>query len=249
MISTNAIVMAAASTHDGDMAAIAPGGSKARIPINGRPAISYVIDNLQACDLISNVTLVCDKATSELAPNADTYVEANGDGAGDILAGVRATDGAERCLVISGDMPLASSEAIADFLTHAPKCDVIYPVVERNDVEEFFPDRNVHYVGTSDGHFTGSGILLFRPEVALSRENLLTALLNARRNPASLVGLLGPALAFKMLVSRLSVRDFEGHLSTALGLNCRVFVSHYPELIVSIDSPEDIRLIEDELNG
>ena len=59
-----------------------------------------MIDNLQACDLISSVTLVCDKATSSWRRH--TYVEANGDG-GDILAG-SGDDGAERCLVISGDM-------------------------------------------------------------------------------------------------------------------------------------------------
>ncbi|MCL5102920.1 MAG: nucleotidyltransferase family protein [Armatimonadetes bacterium] len=246
MIPTNAIVIVPA--RDGDMAAISPGGSKARIPINGRPAISYVIDNLRACDLISSVTLVCDKATYELAPDADTYVEANGDETSGILAGARAANGAGRCLVISGDMPLASPEAIGDFLACAPDCDVVYPVVERNDVEDFFPGRKAHYVGAREGHFTGSSILLFRPEVALSRDRLLATLLNARRDPASLVGLLGPALAFKLMLSTLSVGDFEESLSTALGVNCRVFVSHYPELILSIDSPEDITLIEAELN-
>lgn len=244
---THAIVVAAL-TRDPDMIGIAPGGSKSLIPLNGRPALSYVLDNLRACELISGVTLVCDKATFELAPGADTFVEACGDESESILAGIHAANGAERCLIISGDMPLASVDAIGDFLKCAPNSDVVYPVVERDDVEESLPGRKMYYVGTREGHYTGSSALLFRPGAALSRESLIATLLNARKNPASLINLLGPGLAFKMMLSTLSVRDFEEHLSDALEMSCRIFISHYPELIMSIDSPQDIGLMERELS-
>ena len=240
----NAIVLAA-TTRDPDMAGIAPGGSKSLIPINGRPAVSYVVDNLRACKLISNITLVSDKAAFELVPDADVFVEVCGDETQSIIAGIRSANGAERCLLISGDMPLASVEALEDFLTCAPSSDVVYPVVGRDDMEDSLPGRKAHYVGTDEGHFTGSSTLLFRPEAALSREDLLATLL---KNPASLIGLLGPGLAFKMMLSRLSIKAFEENLSEALEMSCRVFVSHYPELIMSIDSPNDIGLMERELS-
>jgi len=239
--------MAAGPTDDPVMAAAAPDGHKSLLALNGRPAVSYLVDNLKGCDRVNRVILVSDRRTYEAAPNADVFVEAGQGETAGLMAGVRAADGAGRCLVMTGDMPLASSDAISDLLSRAPDADVVYPIVERSDLQVAFPDRAVTYVKAREGHFTGSSCLLFRPEVAISRHDMLESLMNARRDPKALVGMIGPVVALRMMFSTLSLAEYERCLSDALGIDCRVLVTRFPELLVSIDSPGDVALMEQRL--
>lgn len=245
--SVAAIVVASAVTGDPMLAAHSSNGCKSLITINGRPAVSYVLENLRACERISNVVLISDRATYNSAPGADFFVEASSSEAESLLRGVRLAADWDRCLVTTGDLPLASPDAITDLLTCAPDCDIVYPIVEETDVRDVYPGKRAFYIGTKEGRFTGSSSLLFKPRVALSREELITGILNARRNPTALLGLLGPGMAVKIMLGKPTVADFESQLSKALQATCRVFISHYPELICSIDSPEDIEMMESEL--
>lgn len=245
--SVTAIVVASAVTSDPVLAGHSSNGCKSLIMINGRPAVGYVMENLRACERISNVVLISDRATHESAPGADFFVEASSGEAESLLMGVRLAADSDRCLVTTGDIPLASPDAITDLLSCAPDCDIVYPVVEETDVRDVYPDKRAFYVGTKEGRFTGSGSMLFKPRVALSRGELITNILNARRNRIALLGLLGPGMAVKIMLGKPTIADFESQLSKVLQATCRVFISHYPELVCSIDSPEDIELMESEL--
>jgi hypothetical protein len=207
------------------------------------------MENLRRCEGISSVILVSDEATREAVPGADVYVDAVESETRHVIDGLRAAGGYERCLLMTGDLPLAHPEAIDDFLKCAPVSDIVYAIVEKSEIEEVYPGKEASYVGTRDGHFTGSSSLLLRPQAALSREELVISLLDARRNPAALLGLLGPGAALKLMLTKPALRDFEDQLSRALNISCRVFVSHYPELVISMDSPRDIRLMECELKA
>lgn len=247
MNSVAAIVMASSATSDAAFARVSPNACKSLIPVNGRPAVSYVVDNLRACEHVSKVIMISDMRTFEAVAGADLHIEATSNEATDILAGVRVAGDVSRCLIMAGDMPLASADAVSDFLTYAPDCDLAYPIVAKEDVKKFYPQREAYYLGTKEGKFTGSSSLLFRPEVALSREAFITDILNARKNPKALLGLLGPGVAFKLMLTTPAINDFENLLSNALDMDCRVFISHYPELVMSIDSLDDIKIMEQEL--
>lgn len=244
-----AIIMAVGKSTDTELAKVSNNSHKGMVAFNGRPAISYLVDNIRQCDLITEVVLVSDRQTADTIGGVDHFIEACGDECGCVMAGIKAIQDAPRSLILNADMPLVSSEALSDFLTYAPDCDIVYPVVEKADVKEYFPERQAYYVQTKEGKYTGSSCLLFKPEIALKHECLLTRLLNARKAPKSLIGLLGAGFALKFMLSTLALKDFETQLTSSLGLNCRVFVSHYPELLISIDSPEDIRIIARELAG
>lgn len=247
MTHTDAIVMSLATDLTGDLASYAARGRKALIPINGRPAVSYLIDNLKRCEGVGRVIVVTDQPGIDCASQADVCIEAGADASKCVLAGLNAVADSDRCLMMNGDMPLASPEALSDLLACAPQSDVVYPIVEKSDVCGIFPGRSPFYVNTREGQFTGSSCLLFNPQSVLSRQPMLIRLLNARSNPKELLGLVGPGFAMKLMLTKLALREFETHLSRALELNCRVFVTHFPELLVSIDNPSDIRLMEQQL--
>ena len=227
---------------------MAPEGRKSLIDINGRPAVSYLVESLKNCDGVSKVIVVSDQPGFDAAPGADVCIEAVGDLSDCVLTGLEAVE-AERCLIMGGGMPLASREAITDLLDCSPESDLVYPIVSKSDVLEAFPGRTAFYVETKEGYFTGSSCLLFDPKVAASREALVTRLLAAKSNPKELLGLVGPALAMKFMLSKLALREFEEHLSKALDMSCRVFVTHFPEMLVSIDTAGDVGLMERELGS
>jgi len=58
------------------------------------------------------------------------------------------------------------------------------------------------------------------------------------------VGILGVGFAMKMMLHKLSVRDLEARLSEAFGMACRAFVTDRPELLISIDTVDDLSMIE-----
>ena len=239
--------MSLASNVTGDLAAHAAHRHKAMIPLNGRPAVSYLLQNLRNCGSVSRVILVSDEPGIECASEADVCIDAGGDMSECVLAGVKAAENSERCLIMNGDMPLASCEALTDLLRGAPDCDVVYPIVGKSDVSGAFPGRSAFYVNSREGQFTGASCLLFSPEAVLPKRDMLIRLLNARSNPKELLAIVGPGFAMKMMLTKLPLGEFETHLSQALGLSCRVFTTHFPELLVSIDKLSDIEMMERRL--
>lgn len=248
MKQTDAIVVSLAGKVQSDLAVMAPHGRKSLIELNGRTAISYLVENLKLCSGISQVIVVSDQPGFDAAPGADVFIEAGGDMSDCVMQGIGAVN-SERCLIMAGDMPLASSESITDLLKCSPESDVVYPIVGKADVVDVFPGRSAFYVETKEGHFTGSSCLLFDPKVAMSRQEMLTRLLGAKNSPKEMLGLLGPALAMRLMLSKLALREFEEHLSRVLDMSCRVFITHFPEMLVSIDTAGDVGLMERELLG
>ncbi len=230
-----------------DLAPFAAHGRKSLIPISGRPAVSYLLDSLKQCEAVSRVILVTDQPDMECSAAADVCIEAGADVTECVLAGIEAAGDCERCLIMNGDMPLATPEALTDLLNCAPPCDVVYPIVEKSDVSAVFPGRSPFYVNTRQGQFTGSSCLLFSPKAVMARQEMLIRLLNARSNPKELLALVGTGFAMKMMLTRLALSEFETHLSRTLSLSCRVFVTRFPELLVSIDRHSDIALMEQKL--
>lgn len=243
MTETSAVVIFTRSLGPA-FAGIAPGGCKGLIEVAGRPAAAHLLDRLRECEMVSRVLVVGDSEVADATPNADEHIAAGSTDGESVIAGIRAADGAGRCLVMTADMPIVPAEALADLLIHAPEADIVYPVATRADVEQVFGSRSTSYMKTTDGEVTGSGLILVRRETAVREERILTGLLEARRNPTALLGLIGPWVAMRIMISTPSLAEMEGHLSKGLGLACRVFVTHYPEMLFALDSPEDVALAE-----
>lgn len=235
--------MALSCKNAAEMSAFAPNGQKPLIELNGRPAISYLLDNLRLCELISGIILVTDSPDYSRHIEADSTVLVDGDLQRAVLAGIESSD-AGRCLIMGADMPLASTQALSDLLHGAPDCDVVYPVVGRADMVRLLPDRTAYYVDTKEGSFTGSSCLLFDSQVAISRQSTISRLMSARSNPKELISILGPKLVMKLMLTKVSTTELEAQLSAALDVNCRMYVTGYPEMLVSIDTPRDVPAIE-----
>lgn len=246
MKSAQAVVIAAPSTGGSGIDLSQFSGHKSLVPVNGRAAVSHVIESLKSCKAIDRVVLATDDEWPVGSFGEDEQFRAPGAFQA-ALAGLQAAASAGWCVFATGDLALASASAWEDLILHAPDADVVYPVVEQSVMDAAYPGLETYYLSAAEGSFTGSSCLLVRPKTALENREALLRLLEARSNPRALLGLLGAGFALRMMFSTLSVRDLEQTVSNALGLSCRVYESPRPELFVSIDSPELLALIEREL--
>ncbi len=243
------LVVAARSSGNSELDLSRTHGHKSMLRLNGRESVSYVIDNARSCPAVSRVVLVSEGDFDADTAGADEHIRTDGADAQAVLAGLNAVAGFAKCIMLTGDLPLASPVALEDLIAGAPEADLVYPVVEKPVMAAAFPERTPYYVRAREGEFTGTSALLLRPEAALRERSRVTQLMEARSNPASLLGLFGAGFAMRMVFSTLSIADFEQALTGAVGLECRVYAGSHPEMFVSIDSPADLHLIERELGS
>lgn len=220
---------------------------KAAVPILGRPMVEWVIAAARSCPAVERIRVVSypelrrpewELLEAALVPEAGSI-------AGNLRAGLDALPGAGRVLVLSGDLPLVTREALEDLLARAPDADVVFPYVERQDVLRAFPDREWIFSVTPEGAFTGSAVGLCRPQALLAHWRWVEDLLEARRKkPLELAAMFGFSFLMKLLFCRLRVRDIETKLSHLLQITGRGYRSPYPELAMDVDKFSDIAFVE-----
>ena len=247
-----AVVLAGGALERDRFPGVGPGiRRKADLPILGRPMLWWTLRALRACPAVGQIVVVGDPelAGAGLAALDACVVPEAGELDGNLRAGLDALGlDAARVLVLSGDLPLLTPAALEDLLRNAPDADVVFPFVERREVERRFPGREFIFARTADGELTGCSAGLLKPAAVREQWPWVERLLAARRySPLRLALLLGLPLALKLLTRRLTVRDVERRLSTLLRLDGRGYRTPYPELAMDVDKESDLPVVEMEL--
>ncbi|MBC7104768.1 MAG: NTP transferase domain-containing protein [Firmicutes bacterium] len=237
-------VVVAGSANNGALRSCSPAAFEALIPIHGRPMVGYVVDALLATPGIAGLVLVGPPGLAEAVPGAPV-VPARAGLMENVLAGVEAAGTSDPVLVATGDIPLLTAEAVADFLERCREreADLYYPIIRRAVVEDRYPGARRTYVRLREGSFTGGNLFLVRPAVARKVADVAERLLFYRKRPWRMGGMIGLALPVKYLLGRLSLREAEERVCRMLGVRGAVIVSPYPEIGVDVDRPEDLALV------
>ncbi len=225
---------------------------KAAVPILGRPMVEWVIVAARSCPTVARIRVVTypELQSPEWEELEATLVPQVGSIAGNLRAGLEALPDADRVLVLSGDLPLVTREALENLLAHAPDADVVFPYVERRDVLRAFPDREWIFSETPEGAFTGSAVGLCRPQALLEHWRWVEDLLEARRKkPLELAAMFGLPFLLKLFFRRLRVRDIEAKLSHLIHITGRGYQSPHAELAMDVDKFSDIAFVEGVLAG
>lgn len=227
----------------------APG--EALIPIGERIMVDYVIAALRATPGVKRIALAGPVEYLEphyrdsgilLAPAGKNSIQST-------INGLAVLKPAGRMLVATGDIPLLTPEAVADFirLCGDQSADLYYPVVSRETNEAYFPGVHRTYVELKEGVFTGGNLFLVNPAVV---ENCLTKaedLFRLRKSPVAMARIIGIGFLLKLLLKRLSIPEAERKVSHLLGIKGKVVISDYPEVGVDVDKPTDLDLIRQVL--
>lgn len=218
----------------------------------GRPLMSYVVDAVRGHDRAGTVCVVGP------APDSDLYerVPDQGDFVANLLAGLRKAGGAEWALVGSGDMPFITEAVVAQFLDAAlerarqEKTIAVYPIVPRALCYRRYPGILRTAVRTREGEFTGGNLFLVRPDLLLSRAEIIARAYAARKQPFRLAQMLGLSILVRLVLSQVGVRRLlpvallERKIGSLIDGDVAAVVCELPELATDLDRPSDFRAAE-----
>ncbi len=165
--------------------------------------------------------------------------------------GVESFPQADWLLIVSGDLPLLTPEAISDFLERCSyfSADGYYSVLSRSTMESSFPQTIRTYARLKEGCLTGGNVILLRPEVLKDNWELGKKILAARKKPLQLAQILGLKVVLKFLLRSLTVKEAEERLSRLTGYNLKAVFTPYAEMGLDVDKKEDLDLVKKVLEG
>ena len=216
---------------------------KALVDINGRPMLSYVVDAAKSTGIVDKILVVGNRETSE-------FCDARGleftPGAPDILSniikGINWFADDRRIIIMTGDIPYITSDAIKDFIGKSEwiGADFCYPIITRDNCERKFPGAKRTYVTLRDGTFTGGNIFYVNPSIVDRCMTVLNYVVDNRKNPAKIAFLFGPGLIFAFLFKYLSIEMIENKVCGMLDITAKAIISDYAEIGNDVDKPEDL---------
>jgi molybdopterin-guanine dinucleotide biosynthesis protein A len=246
----DAVVLAGAA-NDGRLAMCDDAKYEALISIKGKSMLSYVLDTLRRYEEIGRIVLVCPKEVSEsIGPIPGLIaIEERGALLENLRAGLSQLDPDKLALIVTGDIPFLTCEAIDDLFRQAAKrpADLYYPVVSREICESEFPGIKRTYLTILEGTLTGGNIALAKPSALQACGKFLDQAIATRKKPWMMGSVLGIWLILKFLIRRLSVRDIERRLETLTGVQAMGVISAYPEIAFDVDKPKDLELAKEIL--
>lgn len=249
MPKVDAVIIGGGTISDPAFREAAGAACKSLILLRDKPMIQWVAEALKASDSIGTLAVVGPPslAESELAGIADHILTEREHEVDNLLAGMDAMPHADRILMVSGDTPLLTPEAVDDLVLNAPLADIVYPSVEKSPIVEQFGNRKWTFVRMQEGEITGSSVVLFRPAAFRDHEDTLRKVFDARRSVADLVKMWGIGFALKFALGQLSLKDAERRISEVLDVDGRSYLSAYPELAFDVDKASDIALADERL--
>lgn len=225
---------------------------KGLVPICDRPMVEYVIDAVRSSARIRRIAVVLpDAAKNDWHRKVDHLIISYGNVVDNFLAAVDALGDSDRVLVVSGDVPLITPEAIDDYLTRCEPFDgdLYYPIATKESVEAKFPGVERTYMRMRSGTFTGGNIGLVNPAAIVRNRALMESVFEARKSPLTLVQLLGFGFIVKFFLHWLTVEELEAKASELVGGKGQAVIVKYPEIGFDVDKPADLALATQILAG
>lgn len=252
-----AVVTAGWSPDEDDpLAAYTQHGPKALIPIVGKPMVAHVVDALAGSRYVQHIIVVAlDPAAGVKFSAPVEYVP----GAGGVLANTEA--GVQYAyahypdlgamLLSSSDIPTITPAIVDAFIEECFRTDhdLYYSVVERSVMETRFPGSRRSYVHLREGDFAGGDMVLVRPSMTFSHQELWRNLSDARKNALQQARLVGLGTFVKLVTHRLSLADAERRVCKALNVRGRAVPFAYAEVGMDVDKPFQLEIVRADLEA
>ncbi|MCH7471530.1 nucleotidyltransferase family protein [bacterium] len=170
--------------------------------------------------------------------------EYSGDLVSDVLNCVRNDTAGEGVLISSGDLPLLTPEAVSAVVDAAKNsgADVVYPVAERQAVEERFAGSKRTYLRLRGQTVTGGNVFWLGRDWILRNGELLAKLFEHRKSPPALAKIFGVGFLIRVVLGLASLDYLERHLGGVVRAKLHAPVLPFPELVVDLDKPADLDL-------
>lgn len=241
-----AVVLAAGRITDG-LARATGVDAKGLIPVGGKPIIDSVLEAIAQAKLIGDVRVVCAPSSSLVAHVGEAAVESHGPGFLDsVTTGLEAVGRPDRILLITGDLPALTGEALDHFCRQALQSDssIVYSMVRKEASERAFPGGRRTYIPLTEGVYTGGNVGALSREFIEKHGDRISEAFAARKNPLRLCGMLGWGFVLRLLMGRLSAAEVAVRAEAVLGMNVSVVDSPFAEIGFDVDKPANLATAE-----
>ena len=154
-------------------------------------------------------------------------------------------------LLVSGDIPLITVEALEDFLNQCRpfEFDLYYSIIPKKVNEERYPSSRRTYLRLKEGTFTGGNIFVGRSEVledALPRVEEFIAL---RKYPVKIISKLGISFLVRFATRQLTLEHLISKFNKLFGIKGKAIITSFPEIGTDLDKPSDLVFFREQLGG
>jgi GTP:adenosylcobinamide-phosphate guanylyltransferase len=201
--------------------------NKALIMIDSKPMIEHVVDVLNNSENIDQILVVGPK--KELHPYIGKKVKEILNPGNSILEnmeiGLNYFNSDDNLLLLTSDIPLITPGAIDEFLEICTKrkAYIGYPIITKENIVKKYPDTERTYIKMKEGIFCGGNIVFFKPDVFFQNKRLIEELFENRKATWKYAKILG--------------------ITDILDYNSVAVVVSYPEIMIDLDKPSDLKLI------
>ncbi|MCP4535969.1 MAG: NTP transferase domain-containing protein [Chloroflexi bacterium] len=241
-------------SEDDPLAEHTQGNTKAMIPIAGKPMITYVVDAIAGSPHVKHFAIVAlDPSTDVQFSVPVEYVPDAGNLIGNAVAGLEyALDhypNLDGVLMCSSDVPTITPDIVDAFIKECFQTDhdLYYTMIERSMMEARFPESRRSYIHLREGDFAGGDIILVRPSLHVSHQELLQELAAARKSILRQARMIGLGIFIKLALRRLSLDEAVQRVSQVLNMRVRIFSFPHPEVGMDVDKPFQLDIVRAEL--
>jgi CTP:molybdopterin cytidylyltransferase MocA len=256
-LSITAVVTAGWSPKESDpLVEYTQGGSKAAIPIAGKPMITHVIDALAESLYIKHITIVALDPNLEIPFSVQVeHLPDHGGLISNANAGIQYAlkhhPNIDAVLLCSSDVPTITPAIVDAFIEECLNTDhdVYYSIVERSVMEARFPESHRTFVHLRDGDFAGGDLFIIRPSTNFDHQDLMKKLSTARKSALRQASMLGPIIFFRLLTRRLSLAEAERRAQKIFEVRARAVPCPYAEVGMDVDKPFQLEIVRAELEA
>lgn len=240
----NAIVLAGEKKSDNANAL----ENKALLKIKKKYMVEYVLDTLHNVKCIEKIAVVGqkDKLSEAVGHKADYVVEGTDSIVENIIKALKYFPNEKEMLVLTCDIPMITVEAIEHFILESREsgADLCYSIVDKRVNDEKYPEVKRTYAKLREGKFTGGNVFYFNPEIKDNIKDFVEQMLEYRKSPAKMAGVLGIGFLIRLALGILTINAVKKKLKKLIGVNAAAVISPYPEIGNDVDKASDIEFVE-----
>lgn len=222
--------------------------NKAFYKIKDKHMIEYVVETLRKSSVIGRIAVVGpkDKLQPVIGDVVDYIIEGTDSIVSNVLLALEHFPEEKEILIVTSDIPMITREAIEDFIERCRQknVDLCYSIVDKKVNDKKYPGVRRTYARLWEGKFTGGNVFYVRPEVKDKCKDFVEKMLEYRKSPTKMAGVLGFGFLLRLALGILTINAIQRKCETLLGIRGAAIISPYPEIGNDVDRLSDLEFIE-----
>jgi GTP:adenosylcobinamide-phosphate guanylyltransferase len=221
---------------------------KALIPVAGEPMVRHPVAALLSSGAVAQIRVLAQNAErirAALPDDPRLSVEVSqGTIAETLLKICSDPDTIWPLFVTTADHALLTPEMIHEFCWRSARSDVAIGIVSKRRLTARLPHSKRTWIPFKGGAYTGANLFVLRSDKVAPAIEAWRAVEQDRKRAWKLIWSMGPSLAFRILLRRLTIDDALHKISVRLGVSVRAIRLSDAHAAVDVDKMSDHRLVE-----